>query len=514
MKNIINCFVLLFSCNLMAQNQAPQISNFNISLNGDETLTITYELTDTENDEAMVSLHVSENGGTSFQVNTDAATGDLNAMIAPGTNKTINWDYSAALSSSNTYTFKLVADDMQTIDIQEIVDQVDVSNLQTDLAFIEGIRHRFADAEHLQEVRDLLEQRITEANLSSEKHEFDFGSYTGENFIGTHLGTTNDDEIYILDGHYDGVDDSPGADDNGTAVAGMLEAMRILSNYNFQKTIRFIGFDLEEEGLLGSAAYVEDVTVNENIAGVLNFEMIGYYSDEVNSQELPQGFNILFPDAYTEVESDDFRGNFIANIGKANQNEWEQAYATAATTYVPELRVITFAAPDNWLTLTPDLGRSDHAPFWVAGQPATMLTGTANFRNPYYHSPNDTYETIDFDFMTNVVKAAVATLAEEAGLQNSSFVEEAIEIEIINSSFDIPSCEMQISPNPIGDFFNLSLENCGEDVKDFQIYNAQGQLVVEKKSSTHSSIRIETNNWKSGVYFIQTSKGLKRILKQ
>ena len=514
MKNLLICLSVLFSISLNAQNQAPQISNINISLNGDETLTINYDLSDAENDDAMVSLHVSENGGNSFQIDTETATGDLNTMIATGTNKTINWDYSGTLTVSNTYIFKLVADDMQAIDIQEIVNQVNTSNLQTDLAFIEGIRHRTAGTEHLEEVRELINQRYSDAGLITVKQEFPFGSYTGENFIGTLLGTTNDDEVYIIDGHYDGVDDSPAADDNGTAVAGVLEAMRILSNYNFKKTIRFISFDLEEAGLLGSSAYVEDVAVDENIAGVLNFEMIGYYSDEVNSQTLPAGFNLLFPDAYAEVQNDDFRGNFIANVGKANQNEWEQAYADAAATYVPDLRVVTFAAPDNWLTLTPDLGRSDHAPFWVAGKPATFLTGTANFRNPNYHTPNDTYETIDFDFMTNVVKAAVATLAEEAGLQNSSFVEEPLEITIINSTSEIPSCDVIISPNPIVDFFHLNLDNCVQDVTDFKIYNAQGQLLLEKKTVSTQAIYIDIKDWLPGVYFLKTDNGVERFLKQ
>ncbi|MFT4973870.1 MAG: hypothetical protein ACI9JY_003082, partial [Saprospiraceae bacterium] len=311
-----------------------------------------------------VTFQVSENGGNSFQINTDEATGDVNTLLSNGTNKTIVWDYANVLTTSDNYVLKLVADDLQIIDIQSIINLVDSNNLKIDLAFIEGIRHRNTGAAHLQEVRNLLNQRFLNHNFDTEKHEFDFGTYIGENFIGTHLGTTTDEEIYILDGHYDGVDDSPAADDNGTAVAGMLEAAQILSNYNFKKTIRFIGFDLEEAGLRGSQAYVTDeIPEEENIAGVLNFEMIGYATEEPNTQDLPTGFSLLFPDAYTEVEGDDFRGNFIANVGVVNQNGWEQAYAYAAATYVPNLRVVTFAAPSNWLTLTPDLGRSDHAPF-------------------------------------------------------------------------------------------------------------------------------------------------------
>ncbi|MFT4762351.1 MAG: hypothetical protein ACI9LN_004337, partial [Saprospiraceae bacterium] len=142
MKNFTTLFFLFITTILSAQNEPPQISNLNITLNGDETLTINYDLTDPENDDAFVTFQVSENGGNSFQINTDEATGDVNTLLSNGTNKTIVWDYANVLTTSDNYVLKLVADDLQIIDIQSIINLVDSNNLKIDLAFIEGIRHR------------------------------------------------------------------------------------------------------------------------------------------------------------------------------------------------------------------------------------------------------------------------------------------------------------------------------------------------------------------------------------
>ena len=96
--------------------------------------------------------------------------------------------------------------------------------------------------------------------------------------------------------------EAPGADDNGTAIAGMLEAMRILSGFSFRNSLRFIGFDLEEPGLKGSIRYVSSsIPDYEEIGGVLNMEMIGYTCEEPNCQTVPFGFNLLFPEAYDSL---------------------------------------------------------------------------------------------------------------------------------------------------------------------------------------------------------------------
>lgn len=505
MKNLTLILFIFFAGNVFSQNQPPQISNLNLSVTGDETLTIQYDLFDQENDEVTISLRVKDSAGATYSINTQDATGDINT-VSPGSGKTIVWKFADELNTTAEYTIKLVAEDSGFIDIQSIVDQVDSNNLKTDLEFIEGARHRVTGAQQLDMTRDFIEQRFGDYGLNQSIQEFDFGNYTGQNFIGTKSGTTDDETIYICDAHYDSVAQTPGADDNGSGVVGFLEAARILSKYNFKKTIKFIGFDLEEAGLRGSIAYVQDnISPEEEIAGVLNFEMIGYYTDEPNTQTFPAGFNFLFPDAYADVASQSFKGNFISNLGLVNHGEWAEAYESAATTYVPDLRVVTFLAPQNWATIAPDLGRSDHAPFWEADYSAVQLTGTANFRNPNYHLLGDSISTLDFTFMSNVVKAAVATLAEQAEIHNSSFVEETINITI--SSIHEPTlCDFKILSTPVSQLLSINLTNCHSKNLEFSIYDMNGKLMIEKAiSQNQNRIDIEVDNWQNGIYLMKAN---------
>lgn len=507
MKNLLIILFVCFTSFLYAQNQAPQISNFNISLTGNEVLRIQYDLLDFENDDVIVSLHIKKSDGITYSINTENATGDLN-VVRPGLGKFIEWNYSDELTSNSDYVIKLVAQDTASIDIQSIVDQVDINKLRSDLEFIEGIRHRSTGADHLQATRDFIDQRFINYGFNSTVQNFDFGSWTGKNHIGTKKGTTDDEIVYICDAHYDSVSSSPGADDNGSGVVGFLEAARVLSNFNFKKTIKFIGFDLEESGLIGSIAYVKDkISPEEEIVGVLNFEMIGYYSDQPNSQTLPNGFNILYPNQVTEIENDSFRGNFIGNFGLENQSDWSLAYDNAASKYVPDLNVITFDVPQNWAIIAPDLGRSDHAPFWQADIPAVMLSGTANFRNPYYHTPNDKVSTLDLIFMSNVVKGAIATLAEEAGIHNSSFVEDTVNI-VITSITDVNQCKFKSSPNPVNDVLSFKLTNCDFEQFGVEIYNLKGNLVFEKDNlNIGKEFFLDVIDWENGIYILKSKSG-------
>lgn len=493
MKNVLLITLLLSSALGWTQNQAPDISNLSLSITGDNTLSITYDLSDAENDDCLISLYISDDNGATYQIDASGAEGDLNALIGVGNNKSISWNYAEILNSSGNYQVKIVADDQQIVDIQGIVDQVDQTKLLTDLTFIEGIRHRNTGLNHLLEVREFIANQFVDFGLDAENTTFDFQGFLAKNYIGKIEGTDSDGEVYILCGHYDTVSNSPGADDNGTSVAGMLETARILSQYNFKKTIKFISFDLEELGLVGSANYVNNSLMDtETINGVLNFEMIGYATEEPNTQTLPTGFNLLFPAAFNEVESHDFKGNFIINVGKANQNNWEMAFSAAAGTYVPDLRVITIAAPANWQTLTPDLGRSDHAPFWVAGHPAVMLSGTANFRNPNYHTPGDTVGTINFNFMSNVVKAAIGTLAEQAEIQHSDWATASVQITAIEPVF---STEILIFPNPSKQIVHLNTEF--GDIESIRFINSSGKVVLAVDNPIKS---IDISTLSSGLY--------------
>ena len=163
--------------------------------------------------------------------------------------------------------------------------------------------------------------------------------------------------------------------------------------------------------------------------------------------------------------------------------------------YVPELRVITFVAPENWEIVAPDIGRSDHGPFWQADHPAVMLTGTAEFRNPHYHLPSDTVGTLNFTFMSNVVKAAVATLAEEAVIHNSSFVEETFYITTSITENRLVK-NLKAFPNPTNGILNISASS---QIKNLELFSIYGQQIEVKSGSDY----VDLTNLSPGIYLLK-----------
>jgi len=302
------------------------------------------------------------------------------------------------------------------------------------------------------------------------------------------------------------VDDAPGADDNGSGVVGVLEALRVLAPYNFARTITFIGFDFEEvvglSGIFGSLKYVQsEIPEWETIDGVVNFEMIGYYDSAPNSQTVPTGFNQLYPDVYAELQADSFRGNFIVNAGDAESEAFTYAFDSLAGVYVPDLSVMSLILQLNGI-IAPDFRRSDHANFWDIDVPALLITDGANMRNPYYHTPADSLGTLNFTFMSNVVKAAVATIAELAGIQNSDFIDADILPSSIARSNSI--CPLAVLPNPSKAKFELDPGNCFGVVTEVKCFSAEGNVVVPKNLQKNGkTVWLDLSDQAQGIYFVQ-----------
>lgn len=232
----------------------------------------------------------------------------------------------------------------------------------------------------------------------------------GMNVIGVKAGTDLSDQQVIIGAHYDGVRGCDAADDNGSGVAGLLEAARILAPDAHRRTLVVACWDVEELGLVGSHTHAYSV-VPEDVVAVFNFEMIGYTDDTPDSQELPLGFGLLFPEAQALLDSFGGRGVFIALIAGANASGPVAALGEAASAI--GLPVIPVVLEQSYIGLSSfgDLHRSDHASFWRRGIPAIQLTDTANFRNPNYHCPSgnsDTVASLDQDFMRAVVAATVS----------------------------------------------------------------------------------------------------------
>lgn len=481
MNRLFTTIFCLIASLSFGQNNTPTITINDIQVDEiAETLSINYQLNDEDGDDCEVWLKFSMDGGTYFEmIPSENISGDSGDGISSSSDLTLTWNYAdSGISIIDTH-IQLFASDHQAVDIAEMLSQVDQSELQNTLSEVIGERHYLSSSEHLNEVRELMSSSFSNAGLQTEEHNFSFSGNPMQNIIARKSGAKQEDITFVIDGHFDCVPGSPGADDNGSAVAGVLEACRILSNYTFEHSIRFIGFDAEELGLVGSQRYVQNgIKPFEDIQGVLNFEMIGYYSDEPNSQTLPAGFGILFPEAAQAVSDNQFRGDFLTVVGNEDSNSLISAYVSASENYVPELKLIVAAVPGNG-SIAPDLRRSDHAEFWDEGIQALMLTDGANFRNLNYHTPNDNIETLDFEFMANVVKATIAAAAELAIPISASYDEAdlSIVLGVEEHNHHFPA-ELAIFPNPSDGLLSLQISNAEQNFRArLEVFDLSGKQV-------------------------------------
>ncbi|MBU0605451.1 MAG: M20/M25/M40 family metallo-hydrolase [Candidatus Omnitrophica bacterium] len=220
------------------------------------------------------------------------------------------------------------------------------------------------------------------------------------NIVVTKAGNRRPGEVIILGAHYDSMR-GPGADDNASAVAGLLETARMFSAEPTGRTVKFIAFTNEEPPLfkkksMGSMVYAKAARENNvNIKGALILEMIGYFSDRSRSQHHPPGLNLFYPD----------KGNFIAIIGNAKSKKLI-SYMVSSFRKVTDLPIERAVVPNVVI----GIGMSDDWSFWKEGYPAVMITDTAYYRNPNYHKKSDTYDTLDYKSMAKVTKGVAAAL--------------------------------------------------------------------------------------------------------
>lgn len=508
MKKFFSACLYLAPCLLMAQNQRPLIHNLSVTPDWQNlTLVVSYEVSDAENDPLDIALQFSDNGGKSYAITgLVPVSGDVGYPVQPGT-RSISCDISALSNMGISYQLRLIADDRQAFDIQALVNEVDSTRLRTDLEFVEGIRHRTTGNTHLNATRDSLQSLFLNAGLFYEEQAVPFGNYTGKNLIGTHPGTASALKVVINDAHYDTVNNAPGADDNGSGTVGVMEAARLLSRFPFKNSLRFIGFDLEESGLVGSIRYVSTgLPADEEVLGVFNHEMIGYWSDEPNSQTLPTGFSQLFPTQSAEIAANSFRGDFITNVGNVNSQSLSLLFSNSAQQYVPDLKVITLNVPGNG-QIAPDLRRSDHAPFWDAGKKALMLTDGANFRNECYHTPGDTLdEKLNFTFLSNVVKATIAAMAELAEIQHGDWATATFSGNVNTHFPTSPACDFYAYQQPTQrNGFVIRFDSCPFSEIVAELYDMKGAMIhreaaILPNSGLHTVL---TNRLSEGVYVLK-----------
>lgn len=276
----------------------------------------------------------------------------------------------------------------------------DTDRFIPDLHHLIGERHPESSPAALRKAAQYLTHRFASFGLTTTVQSFSALAGTYDNLIASTLSDGTGSPL-ILAAHYDTVLGSPGADDNASALAILLDVARQLRGRRLQRPVQFIAFCLEEENLLGSRAYVDRLAATQQmIQGAIVLECVGYARDEEGTQKIPPGVPVAVPTT----------GNFLAVIG----NQGSQALTMAVEqTMNPYLSIVPLVVPGNGEQL-PDTRRSDHTSFWEQGFSAVMLTDTANFRNPHYHQPTDTFDTLNLEFMASVadgVTAAVLVLA-------------------------------------------------------------------------------------------------------
>lgn len=273
--------------------------------------------------------------------------------------------------------------------IEITLPKVDADRLLSDLKFLAFERHGNSDR---QRSRAYIRRVLEAAGWQVEEQPF----LDGVNLYAERSGSDPNLKAVLLGAHYDTVDASPGADDNGTGVATVLETARLLGQLVTPRSLQLVLFDLEESGLFGSKAYVEQIDKTQ-LRGAIVLDMVGYRCETAGCQSYPSVLPIRPP---TD------RGNFLAAIGDQGHPELLNSFVNQDN--LPP--VLTLAVPTLG-GVASDLVRSDHAPFWDKGIGAVLVTDTANFRNPHYHQPSDTVETIDAEFFVGSAQQIINAIA-------------------------------------------------------------------------------------------------------
>ncbi|MGH7205363.1 MAG: M20/M25/M40 family metallo-hydrolase [Nitrospiraceae bacterium] len=272
-----------------------------------------------------------------------------------------------------------------------------------------GERHPVTSPSALQQAEHYLAEQFRTLGLDVSLHAFEALGGTYRNVIAT-LPPSRSSSVppqppLIIAAHYDTVQGSPGADDNASGLAVMLEVARRLRDVPLNGAVRFIAFCLEEEDLLGSLVYVSHLkATDQEIRGAIVLECVGFTRTEEGSQLAPPGLPIAVPTT----------GNFLGIVGNRASAGLATLIEHAANQRVPDLKTVSFLVPGQGESF-PDTRRSDHAAFWQHGYPAVMLTDTANFRNPHYHRPTDTLDTLDLAFVDQVACAVAEAVRHLAG---------------------------------------------------------------------------------------------------
>jgi hypothetical protein len=269
--------------------------------------------------------------------------------------------------------------------IDALVGEVSEASLRAHVLSLQSFETRFTSTAGCEAAGEFILDYFQSIGLAARFQPFTFGSGTAtRNVVADIRGQTDPDEIVIICGHYDSFSSepevfAPGADDNASGTAAVMEAARILAGHPLDFTVRFIAFSAEEWGLYGSGFYSEEARADgERIIAVLNLDMIGYVD------EVPEDLDIIVNDF----------SRWLADRAEL---------AAATYTGLPVRKIVDAS-----------FVYSDHSPFWDRGYSAFCGIEDAAVPNPYYHTTGDTADTLNFDFFRNAAGTALAAAADLA----------------------------------------------------------------------------------------------------
>lgn len=275
--------------------------------------------------------------------------------------------------------------------------KIDIANLKATVQFLADINppRNHKNVTSMEAAAGFIKRKLESYGIATEEQKFKVSGKTYKNIIGS-VGISKNPRI-IVGAHYDVCGDQSGADDNASAIAGLLEFARFAKEHEAELPYRvdFVAYALEEPPFYGTenmGSYIHAKSLYDNrvdVRGMICLEMIGFFNDMENSQGYPLGImKLLYPS----------KGNFIAIVGNFGSSNLVKHVATHMK--ATSIGVSTLKAP-SWVE---GVNFSDHRNYWEFGYDAIMITDTAFYRNPNYHEKTDTIDTLDFERMKEVVK--------------------------------------------------------------------------------------------------------------
>jgi len=275
--------------------------------------------------------------------------------------------------------------------------EIKKENLEEHVVFLTSVEpsRNYKNIEALNASATYISEKLTEYQLEPIDQKYDVGGLPYRNIIAS--VATNNSKRIVVGAHYDVCGSTPGADDNASAIAGLLEIARFAKEHEEQLNYRidFVAYTLEEPPFFGTTqmgSYIHAQSLKErnvSVKGMICLEMIGFYSSEKKSQQYPLfAMKLLYPN----------EGNFIAVISNFKSSDFSKRVARhlkKANVNVEALKAPSFLTGVDF---------SDHRNYWNFGYDAVMITDTSFYRNPNYHQSSDTIETINFEKMSEVVK--------------------------------------------------------------------------------------------------------------